>query len=376
MPRTQPTDRLLIALDIDGTLLERGGRVPPGTVEALDLVRAAGHTVTLATGRSLVGLMPVATRLGLTDGLAVCSNGAITVHLDSAAPSGYVVCDARSFDPGLVITRTLQLAPDAEIGVEEVGWGWRVNQKFEGELLNGEQKIVPVAGLAAGPAVRIAIQVPEARPLLGALRATGATVTPAGVDWLDVTAPHTGKDVALERIRVRLGVPRERTVAVGDGSNDLGMVAWAGRGVAMGHGPSAVQEVADEVTGTIGEGGAVLVLRSVLPVGGAGLEALSALAAQLVTAVRTTHGPAVLRVWHDQRPGVVRCDVWTCSEGAWVLHGPILSGGGATMRAIEAAAREAGLRYPRGDVGRRRARWRSVRDVDGRVGFELPLAHA
>lgn len=269
MPQTQPTHRLLIALDIDGTLLERGGRVPSGTVEALDLVRAAGHTVTLATGRSLVGLMSVATRLGLTDGLAVCSNGAIAVRLDSAAPSGYVVSDARSFDPGPVITRALQLAPDAEIGVEEVGWGWRVNRKFEGELLNGEQKIVPVDGLVVGTAVRLAIQVPVARPLLGALRATGATVTPAGTDWLDVTAPNTGKEIALERIRVRLGVPRERTVAVGDGSNDLGMLDWAGRGVAMRHAPSVVREVADEVTGTIGEGGAVTVLRSLLPGGGA-----------------------------------------------------------------------------------------------------------
>jgi hypothetical protein len=43
------------------------------------------------------------------------------------------------------------------------------------------------------------------------------------------------------------------------------------------------------------------------------------------------------------------------------------------MRAIEIAAREAGLSYPRGEVGRRRAHWRSTRDGGGRVGFELPL---
>jgi hypothetical protein len=43
------------------------------------------------------------------------------------------------------------------------------------------------------------------------------------------------------------------------------------------------------------------------------------------------------------------------------------------MRAIEAAALEAGLPYPRGDEGRRRAKWRSVTG-DGPHGFELPLS--
>jgi hypothetical protein len=45
------------------------------------------------------------------------------------------------------------------------------------------------------------------------------------------------------------------------------------------------------------------------------------------------------------------------------------------MRAIEVAAREAGLAYPRGEIGRRRAHWRSTRDQRGWAGFELPLHH-
>lgn len=65
---------LLVALDIDGTLMDSERRIPAGTVETLDLVRAAGHEVVLATGRSLAGLLPIATRLGLTTGWAVCSN--------------------------------------------------------------------------------------------------------------------------------------------------------------------------------------------------------------------------------------------------------------------------------------------------------------
>jgi hydroxymethylpyrimidine pyrophosphatase-like HAD family hydrolase len=375
MTTTQVTTKQLLALDIDGTLLGHDGKVPEGTFEVLDLVRAAGHDVVLASGRSLVGLLQVATRLGLVQGFAVCSNGAVTVRLDPAAPSGYEISEARVFDPGMVIARALDLAPDVRVAVEDVGRGWHVNRVFAEGMLNGNQKVVPVEDLVAGPATRLALHTPEVMRHLEALRATGVTVTPAGRDWADVTDLGTSKAIALEEIRVRLGVPPGQTVAVGDGANDLGMLTWAARGVAMGHSPTVVRATADEVTGTIDEQGAVAVLRSLLPA--ASLEALSPLAAQLVTAARTASGPAVLRVWHDHRPGISRCEVATRhEEGAWVLHAPIPSGTGATMRSIEAAAREAGLSYPRGDIGRRRAHWRSTRDDDDRVGFALPLHSA
>jgi hydroxymethylpyrimidine pyrophosphatase-like HAD family hydrolase len=49
-------------------------------------------------------------------------------------------------------------------------------------------------------------------------------------------------------------------LAVGDGRNDLEMLRWAGHGVAMGHAPAEVQDVADEVTGTFEEDGCAAVL--------------------------------------------------------------------------------------------------------------------
>ena len=364
----------MIALDIDGTLVGHDGKVLSGTVDALDLVRAAGHEVVLATGRSLVGLMPIATRLGLTQGFAVCSNGTMTVRLDADVPSGYVLDDARRFDPGPVIRRALALVPGARVGVEEVGWGWRVNALFDPGLLNGDQKQVSVADLCAAPATRIAVHAPGLGRHIDALAATGATVTPAGSDWVDASAPGTSKATALERLRARLDIPSEATVAVGDGANDLEMLRWAGRGVAMGHASDLVQQSADEVTGTIAEHGAVAVLHSLLP---AGLDpaSMSRLAAQLDIAVRTAPGHSVVvRVWHGPRTGLSRCEVWGLRGGNWSQHAPVPAGTGVTMRAIESAAKEAGLAYPRGDEGRRRAHWRATFADDGPAGFELPLA--
>jgi hypothetical protein len=202
----------------------------------------------------------------------------------------------------------------------------------------------------------------------------GVTATPAGPDWLDLTAPGTSKAAALETIRTRLDVPAEQTVAVGDGMNDLEMLTWAARSVAMGHAPAVVQAAADEVTGTITQSGAVAVLHSLLPPT-VDVASLSPLAAQLATAVVTAHGTAALvRVWHGTGTGLSRCEIWTLREGAWIRHAPVPAGTGVTMRAIERAAREAGLTYPRGNEGRRRAHWRASVLHNNPNGFNLPLA--
>ncbi|MEV0949691.1 HAD family hydrolase [Promicromonospora sp. NPDC050249] len=366
---TATSARVLVALDIDGTLIDSDRRIPSGTVETLDLVRAAGHEVVLATGRSLAGLLPIATRLGLTTGWAVCSNGALTIHLDPSTPSGYEIVEVCLFDPAPVIQCAVDVAPAVRVAIEEIGWGWRTSSPFEPGELNGHQKAVPLADLMAEPATRIALTAPDLRRYTDALRATGVTAAPQRVDWLDVTAPGVNKAVALDTVRSHLDIRADHTVAVGDGVNDLDMLAWAGRSVAMGHAPAIVRSAADETTGTIDQAGALPVLASLIPaVDGS----LSPLAAQIATAEQTAPGPAALRVWHGTGPDLARCEAWTLQDGFWVRHAPIPSGVGITMRAIEAAALEAGLPYPRGEEGRRRAQWRSVTG-DGPAGFELPL---
>jgi trehalose-6-phosphatase len=371
---TRTTTQRLVALDIDGTLIGEDRRIPPGTVAALDLVRAAGHHVVLATGRSLIGLGPIATRLGLVEGYAVCSNGALTIRLDPTTPTGYVVDTARQFEPCPAIRQALEMAPDVRIAVEEISWGWRVNTTFDPGLLNGPQKQVPLTELTATPVSRVALHSPGIGRHSDAVSAAGVTATPAGPDWLDLTAPGTSKAAALEAIRTRLDVPAEQTVAVGDGINDLEMLAWAAHSVAMGHAPAVVQAAADEVTGTITQSGAVAVLHSLLPPT-VDVGSLSPLAAQLATAVVTAHGTASLvRVWHGTGSGLSRCEIWTRRNGAWVRHAPVPAGTGVTMRAIERAAREAELTYPRGNEGRRRAHWRASVLHDDPAGFDLPLA--
>jgi hydroxymethylpyrimidine pyrophosphatase-like HAD family hydrolase len=82
--------------------------------------------------------------------------------------------------------------------------------------------------------------------------------------WLDIAAAGVTKASALERLRGQLGAEPHATVAIGDGRNDIEMLGWAGRGVAMGQAPAEVIAVADEVTASVFDDGAAHVLLSLL----------------------------------------------------------------------------------------------------------------
>ena len=359
---------MLVALDVDGTILAADGTISPAVHRSIGLARAAGHQIVLATGRSLAGVLPVADRLGLTDACAVCSNGAMTIRLDVEAPGGYRFVRTELFDATAVIRRVLELEPAARIGVEEPGWGWRVNEPFAPGQVNGEQKVASVADLCSSPATRVAVAAPGVARHLDLLRETGATVIRAGESWLDVTGPGVTKASALEVLREKLDIPREATVAVGDSENDLEALAWARRGISMGHAPAVVQSVADEVTGTIDEHGAATAIDSLLPP--IDTTDMSDLAAQLAVAVESAPGVTKLRVWHGADADLAGAEVHTAVARAWRRHAPIPAAVGATMLALTDSADQASLGYPTTDLGLR-ARW--TRAEPGPALFELPI---
>lgn len=259
----------LVALDIDGTLLSYDGELSDEVRSAVADVHDAGHHVVLATGRAVHGMLPVAAELGLARGWAVCSNGSVTLRLDPDLPEGYEVEQVITFDPGPALRLMHQEFPDAYFAVEEVGVGFRLNKHFpEGEL-SGHQVIVGMDELAAEHVTRLVVRSPghtsaQFHELVARTGLSDVTYAIGWTAWMDIAPQGVTKASALERLRGMLGVGPDRTVAVGDGSNDVEMLTWAARGVAMGHAEPEVRDAADEVTAGIDEGGAALTLRSLL----------------------------------------------------------------------------------------------------------------
>ena len=254
---------LLVALDVDGTIVHHDGRLSPRVREAVQALDALPHvTVVIATGRSVVATLPVMEQLGLvTDGRpAVCSNGAVTVATTPGAESPFELLDVVTFDPAPAVALIRTHLPTALVAVEEIGVGFKVSTPFpEGELW-GEEIVVPVEELTATPATRVTFREPtlsseDFTRLVERIGLHGVAYAVGWSAWLDLAPEGVSKASALEMVRRRLGVQPHRTVAVGDQRNDVEMLHWAAVGYAMGQAPEEVLRVADRTTGAVDEDG-------------------------------------------------------------------------------------------------------------------------
>jgi hydroxymethylpyrimidine pyrophosphatase-like HAD family hydrolase len=259
--------RWLVALDVDGTLVDYDQRLSDRVRDAVTAVRDAGHHVVVSTGRSIMGTTHVLTDLGLTGGLAVLSNGAVTVALDPAEPDGWRVLRTVTFDARPAVELLRRELPDALFAVEVTGVGTRVSGPWpEGELF-GELYSVPFEELLDGETTRVVVRSPDHTSehfmeLVERIGLHGVTYAVGYTAWLDLAPEGVSKASALEQVRTDLGVDPARTLAVGDGRNDLEMLAWAARGVAMGNAPQVVLDAADEVAPGVEDDGLAEVLEA------------------------------------------------------------------------------------------------------------------
>lgn len=241
--------RLLVALDIDGTVLTEDGHLAQATVDQVRRLTDAGHEVMLATGRSVAMTLPVLDRLGVTPEYVVSSNGAITLRRDTSAPVGYSRHHVETFDPGEVLTTIRGALADANYAVEDEEGLYRYTGHFpDGALAAGAVR-VEFDELVTGRATRVVVISPEhgIDDFLTIVESLGLHKVSYNVGWtawLDIAPDGVNKATALERVRAALGIDRADVVAIGDGRNDVDMLEWAvaggGRGVTMGQAPDEV----------------------------------------------------------------------------------------------------------------------------------------
>ncbi len=251
----------LVALDIDGTVVDHDGVLPDRVRQAVASVLAAGSRVVLATGRSWHGTRYLIDELRLPPGPAVLSNGAVIV---SYPPERIV--KATTFDPRVVIEKVERLAPGTLIAVEEIGRGYRLNGHFPGGDLTGEMIIEDASQLSSRPVTRVILRDPQASDadflqLADDLGLHGMTYFVGWSAWLDIAPDGVSKASGLAEVAAELGVDPVDVLAIGDGRNDIEMLQWAGRGVAMGDAPAVVQDAADAVADRFDDGGIVAELR-------------------------------------------------------------------------------------------------------------------
>lgn len=257
--------RGLIAIDVDGTLLRSDGTLADRTRRALADAHADGWEVAIVTGRLLGQALPLARELGVGE-FVVAANGATIAAvatgtvLQQTSLAGSVVraavIAARGAVPGVRLAVTSERGFFAEPGFDEIA-----------PLTRDETTDVADAMPADGDSVHttilfdLEIDTHELLARVGPVLDADVHVSPSGLRRsVELTAPGVHKGSGVARLCERIGVAQRDVVAFGDGLNDIEMLAWAGRGVAMGNADPAVIEMADEVTGTNDDDGVAQVV--------------------------------------------------------------------------------------------------------------------
>ncbi len=262
--------RLLVALDIDGTVLHEDGSLSLSVADEVRRVVALGHVVTLATGRSWESTRPVLEDLELTPQYVVCANGALIMKRDESKPDAYERFFMETFDPTEVLGLIKPHLSEGSYMVEYPDGFRKYTVGMEDWNLENAVE-VPFEELVTSPVTRVVVVSPshdeeEFLRIVDRIGLSQVSYAIGWTAWLDIAPKGVNKATALERVRQWLGFERSQMVAVGDGRNDVDMLGWAadgGRGVAMGQAPEEVLAVASEVTGTVTDDGLSQLLRSI-----------------------------------------------------------------------------------------------------------------
>jgi HAD superfamily hydrolase (TIGR01484 family) len=258
----------LIATDLDGTLLRSDGSLSARTQGALARATAAGMEIMLVTGRPARHVRQIA-GVAAAGGVVICVNGALIYDLAGdavlretripAAVARELVLGLRAHLPGIGFA--------VEVGLD---YGWDPGYgRHRGKIEAARLPVADAVALCARGVNKLIAHHPDLPPedFIARSRdviAGRAAATYSGAPFLEVGALGVDKASALTAYCAERAIDRRDVLAFGDMPNDLTMLEWAGRGVAMANAHATVLAAVAEVTRSNDDDGVALVLERLI----------------------------------------------------------------------------------------------------------------
>ncbi|MBE7041249.1 MAG: HAD family phosphatase [Ruminococcaceae bacterium] len=261
----------LIAFDLDYTILQTGGTVSPKTASVLQEAKRRGIMLVPATGRGIFEMEDLLSML--TPDYAVTVNGSVVWGLKQQS----VIF--KQVPPQKALLEKIKLAEDMGLYTEVYCNGVYTNQysydNMEAlgmlpdqlDMFKATRQVVPnlyeaIGQMGAGEKLHIIfkdVQDKEARQ--GAfLNHPAFAYTSAFVNNLELSDKTVHKASGLLALCEKLGVSQSEVMALGDGTNDVTMLSWAGLGVAMANAVPEAKKAADVITLSNDDDGAAIAI--------------------------------------------------------------------------------------------------------------------
>lgn len=266
----------MLALDVDGTLLDSSGKIRPRVGAAITRAMEAGMLVTLATGRSYRQTQGIARKLQLTAPLVV-SNGSVVMTPDAGQILLYRPLTCSLASKAIRAIRSKGLSPHAlcwahtgpDLLYDEEPRLPRIANPLAQDPHRARQvddlcdTVASLQPLRILTLDRSAAVVPVAGDIsrsLGQPHGMLVSEETPGYSLLEISSPGTSKATGLDHICTLSGIHPSEVVAIGDNLNDLEMLRFAGLGVAMGNAKVEVKAAADVVTAANDDDGVAVFL--------------------------------------------------------------------------------------------------------------------
>ncbi len=254
------SDIRLIAIDLDGTLLNGEGQVTVGNETAVKRAISQGVPVIIATGKTRYAAEGAIAQLGLQtpgvfiQGLVICNaDGSIRYEQQLGGEiiaKVIAFCQTHDLDPVAYCHDRLLILRDVPyryVMHEQYGEPFADILPAEEWAAAGVNKILPNKVGADFPTdLKL-----ELRELMGET----AVVTQAIPSAIEVLPPNSSKGAGVDSLLTDLRVDWQHVLAIGDGENDIEMLQAAGIGVAMGNANDLVKGAADYVVASHHEDG-------------------------------------------------------------------------------------------------------------------------
>ncbi|PTQ82660.1 Cof subfamily protein (haloacid dehalogenase superfamily) [Trichococcus patagoniensis] len=269
-------DKKIIFLDIDGTLVADDGWVPPSAADACRQARLNGHEIYLCTGRSKPEIYDFIMEIGF-DGIIGAGGGFVELNdgmlYHKTVPASEVrrmvdFFNQHGVDFYLESNGGLFASKNFLPHVERCIYG-DIENDLEAKKRKEENPHPFIEGLIYGEEDLYKSDVNKACFLQSdtlsfaqikaefenAFDTIQCTVPPFGDESGELMVPGIHKATAIEALLTHLGRSKERTIAIGDGLNDLEMFDYCEIGIAMGNAKEELKAVADHVTSSVDEDG-------------------------------------------------------------------------------------------------------------------------